>query len=194
MSGGAAYNERMAHAVRPGIAPALLLSMPQLVDPNFHRTVVLLCEHNTDGAFGLVINRPTDTSASQAVRLLPPPSRDGGLALWAGGPVEPQRGWILMGSEPAESEALSRWVKEKLGPDVPLHFTAFHPDWKMLDKPPTPLEGRSMEPGTAAVRSPSDAPPDEAAGCRPAGAPSSVNSSSTLSPGSTCRVARPSVA
>ena len=56
----------MAHAVRPGIAPALLLSMPQLVDPNFHRTVVLLCEHNADGAFGLVINRPTDTSASQA--------------------------------------------------------------------------------------------------------------------------------
>ena len=47
MSGGAAYNERMAHAVRPGIAPALLLSMPQLVDPNFHRTVVLLCEHNS---------------------------------------------------------------------------------------------------------------------------------------------------
>jgi putative transcriptional regulator len=97
----------MAHAARPGIAPALLLSMPQLVDPNFHRTVVLLCEHNADGAFGLVINRPTDTSASQAVRLLPPPSRDGGLALWAGGPVEPQRGWILMGSEPSESEAVS---------------------------------------------------------------------------------------
>ena len=97
----------MASAVRPGIAPSLLLSMPQLVDPNFHRTVVLLCEHNADGAFGLVINRPTDTSASQAVRLLPPPSRDGGLALWSGGPVEPQRGWILMGSEPAESEAVT---------------------------------------------------------------------------------------
>jgi pyruvate formate lyase activating enzyme len=39
---------------------------------------------------------------------------------------------------PAEIEALSRWVLERLGPDVPLHFTAFHPDWKMLDKPPTP--------------------------------------------------------
>ena len=37
-----------------------------------------------------------------------------------------------------EVEALSRWVLEKLGPDVPLHFTAFHPDWKMLDKPATP--------------------------------------------------------
>lgn len=39
---------------------------------------------------------------------------------------------------PNEIEALSRWVMERLGPDVPLHFTAFHPDWKMLDKPPTP--------------------------------------------------------
>jgi pyruvate formate lyase activating enzyme len=37
-----------------------------------------------------------------------------------------------------EVEALSRWVMERLGPDVPLHFTAFHPDWKMLDKPATP--------------------------------------------------------
>ncbi len=38
----------------------------------------------------------------------------------------------------AEIAGLSRWVMEHLGPDVPLHFTAFHPDWKMLDKPPTP--------------------------------------------------------
>ena len=39
---------------------------------------------------------------------------------------------------PAEIDALSRWVMERLGPDVPLHFTAFHPDWKMLETPPTP--------------------------------------------------------
>jgi len=38
----------------------------------------------------------------------------------------------------AEIEALSTWVFEHLGPDVPLHFTAFHPDWKMLDRPATP--------------------------------------------------------
>ena len=37
----------------------------------------------------------------------------------------------------AEIEALSRWVMERLGPDVPLHFTAFHPDYRMLDKPHT---------------------------------------------------------
>jgi pyruvate formate lyase activating enzyme len=37
-----------------------------------------------------------------------------------------------------EIDAMTQWIREKLGPDVPLHFTAFHPDWKMTDKPPTP--------------------------------------------------------
>jgi len=37
-----------------------------------------------------------------------------------------------------EIDALTKWVFRELGPDVPLHFTAFHPDFKMLDKPPTP--------------------------------------------------------
>ncbi|HYE36532.1 AmmeMemoRadiSam system radical SAM enzyme [Methylocaldum sp.] len=39
-----------------------------------------------------------------------------------------------------ELEALTQWVVEKLGPDVPLHFSAFHPDWKMMDKSSTPLD------------------------------------------------------
>ncbi len=39
-----------------------------------------------------------------------------------------------------EIEALTQWVVEKLGPDVPLHFSAYHPDWKMTDKPNTPPE------------------------------------------------------
>jgi pyruvate formate lyase activating enzyme len=37
-----------------------------------------------------------------------------------------------------ELEAMTRWVVDELGPDVPMHFTAFHPAWRMLDKPPTP--------------------------------------------------------
>ncbi|MCI0401112.1 MAG: AmmeMemoRadiSam system radical SAM enzyme [Gammaproteobacteria bacterium] len=40
-------------------------------------------------------------------------------------------------SEP-EIEEMTQWVVEHLGPDVPVHFTAFHPDWKMMDKPHTP--------------------------------------------------------
>ena len=37
----------------------------------------------------------------------------------------------------AEIEAESAWARDHLGPEVPLHFTAFHPDWKMMDRPPT---------------------------------------------------------
>jgi pyruvate formate lyase activating enzyme len=37
-----------------------------------------------------------------------------------------------------ELDAMTKWVVEHLGPDVPMHFTAFHPDFKMLDVPPTP--------------------------------------------------------
>lgn len=41
---------------------------------------------------------------------------------------------------PQEIETLCQWVAEELGPDVPLHFSAFHPDWKMRDTPATPPE------------------------------------------------------
>jgi len=37
-----------------------------------------------------------------------------------------------------EFEEMTQWVVENLGSDVPMHFTAFHPDWKLMDKPPTP--------------------------------------------------------
>ena len=88
------------------LAPTLLLSMPQLDDPNFKQTVVLLCEYGADGAFGLVLNRQTETPASSVVRLTPPVDSDNGLQLWIGGPVEPERGWILMGQEPDEVESV----------------------------------------------------------------------------------------
>lgn len=90
----------------PSLAPTLLLSMPQLSDPNFHQTVVLLCEHNPAGAFGLVLNRPTDTPAAAAVQLDPPILRASPMPLWAGGPVEPHRGWILLGEQAEEGETL----------------------------------------------------------------------------------------
>ena len=82
------------------LAPSLLLAMPQLRDPNFSRTVVLLCEHGPDGAVGFVVNRPTEIRAANAVALDPPPKRDSGLRLWTGGPVETNRGFLLLGNDP----------------------------------------------------------------------------------------------
>jgi pyruvate formate lyase activating enzyme len=45
-----------------------------------------------------------------------------------------------LNDDPAETRKLADWVLENLGPDVPLHFTAFHPDFKLRDKPATPPE------------------------------------------------------
>ena len=82
------------------LAPSLLLSMPQLIDPNFARSVILLCEHAPEGAFGLIVNRPSDIAAASAVHLEPPVAEPNELPLLIGGPVEPQRGWILTSQAP----------------------------------------------------------------------------------------------
>lgn len=88
------------------LAPSFLLSMPQLTDPNFNRTVVLLCKHTDRGAFGLVVNRPLVTSGRVVVNLDPPVSTERELHLWVGGPVQPERSWILVGDgSGAEDEA-----------------------------------------------------------------------------------------
>lgn len=87
------------------LTPALLLSMPQLDDPNFGRTVVLLCEYAPEGAFGLVINRPTEFPAASVVQLVPPIVTGNNLPLWIGGPVEPERGWILLGDVRPDDDA-----------------------------------------------------------------------------------------
>jgi putative transcriptional regulator len=88
------------------LAPALLLSMPQLVAPNFNRTVVLLCKHSEDGAFGLVVNRPLVTSGRVVINTDPPIETERELDVWIGGPVEPHGSWMLVGGEPDEDEAL----------------------------------------------------------------------------------------
>ena len=66
----------------------LILAGPTLKDPNFERTVVLITEHNEDGAMGLVLNRPSDASVGDAVPDLTWVA-DGGDTVFVGGPVAP---------------------------------------------------------------------------------------------------------
>ena len=77
-------------------APILLLSMPQMMDPNFTRTVVLLCDYTEEGALGLVVNRRMNEPACELVKTTPPVRVDPDVRLWVGGPVDPQRAWVLM--------------------------------------------------------------------------------------------------
>lgn len=82
------------------LAPCLLLSMPQLQDPNFLKSVILLCDHSAEGAFGLVVNHPSEFVAAEAVQLQPELEAPNDMPLLIGGPVEPQRGWILTSRAP----------------------------------------------------------------------------------------------
>jgi putative transcriptional regulator len=83
-------------APRTSLGRHLLCAVPQLRDPNFERSVVLMLEHGEDGALGLVVNNPLPNRVGEVA--------DGLGLQWAGdpeatvrlgGPVEPMRGWIL---------------------------------------------------------------------------------------------------
>ena len=92
-------------------APLLLLSMPQTSDPNFARTVVLLCDYTKEGgAFGLVVNRQMREPAATLIKTEPPVRVDPDLKLWIGGPVEPQRTWVLMSEPQGPDEGQQREI------------------------------------------------------------------------------------
>src|SRR5947208_16468852 len=88
--------------------------MPQLIDPNFNRTVILLCQHSEEGAFGLIVNRPLMTTGRVMINLEPPASTDRELQVWVGGPVEPQRSWVLVGHEADEDGEIGMRIADNL--------------------------------------------------------------------------------
>ncbi|MEN8182138.1 MAG: YqgE/AlgH family protein [Myxococcota bacterium] len=80
------------------LAPSLLVAMPQLTDPNFHRSVVALVEHDEEGTFGLVVNRPTSILALELCSGLDIQWRgDSESLVSSGGPCQPDTGWVLIG-------------------------------------------------------------------------------------------------
>jgi len=100
------------------LAPSLLVAMPQLRDPNFRRSVVLLVHHDDEGTFGVVLNRDTEITARGLCASLDLEwcgSPEKGIR-W-GGPVQPQTGWLVFDDE----DALDSYedVKEVAGG---LHF------------------------------------------------------------------------
>lgn len=82
-----------------------LVAMPGMVDGNFDHTVTLLCEHSTEGAMGLVVNRPTTLELRDMLQhmgleteQLPVES----VPVYWGGPVQPERGFVV--HEPGANE------------------------------------------------------------------------------------------
>ena len=81
----------------------LLFSTPALFDPNFRRTVVLVAEHGEDGAMGLVLNRPSETTVEEAVPELADVAGPDS-PVFVGGPVQPQAVLVLAEfEEPADA-------------------------------------------------------------------------------------------
>ncbi|MDH4150553.1 MAG: YqgE/AlgH family protein [Betaproteobacteria bacterium] len=75
-----------------------LIAMPAMVDPHFAKSLTLVCEHNENGALGIVINRPTDMNLHgllEQVKITPQVDRFRSVPVHFGGPVQVDRGFIL---------------------------------------------------------------------------------------------------
>jgi putative transcriptional regulator len=81
-------------------APTFLIAVPQLGDPNFNRGVVFVLEHSEEGSMGLVINRPGTLDLKSFASTQNMQFRgDGTAPILQGGPVQPDRAFILHASE-----------------------------------------------------------------------------------------------
>jgi putative transcriptional regulator len=84
------------------LAPGFLVAAPALRDPNFEGALVLMAQHGPEGALGFVVNRPAAVRAGDVLQAVDPAlralaravGRDGAPVL-VGGPVQPERLWIL---------------------------------------------------------------------------------------------------
>ena len=82
----------------------LIVSSPSLIDPNFRKTVVLIAHHDEEGALGLVLSRPSDVPAVEAVPVLDglPGAED---PVFVGGPVQPDAFMVLAEFEDVDEAA-----------------------------------------------------------------------------------------
>jgi putative transcriptional regulator len=80
--------------------PLLLMAMPQVLDPFFHKSVVLLLHHEAEGSFGFIVNRPTGIKISEILKGMEVgwQGRAEDVAFF-GGPVQPQLGTVLFTPE-----------------------------------------------------------------------------------------------
>jgi putative transcriptional regulator len=84
--------------------PVLLMAMPQVLDPFFHRSVVLLLHHEEEGSFGFILNRPTGIKVSEILKGMDVGwSGRAEAVAYFGGPVQPNLGTVLFAPLLAES-------------------------------------------------------------------------------------------
>ena len=80
------------------LANQLLIALPTLSDPHFARGVALICQHDADGAMGVVVNRPSEYTLGDVLAQMGIETDDEALrgqVVLAGGPVHPERGFVV---------------------------------------------------------------------------------------------------
>lgn len=83
--------------------PVLLIAMPQVLDPYFHKSVVLLVHHDDEGSVGFIVNHPTSIAVRDILEGMEMPWQGAeGTVAFFGGPVQPQLGSVLFRSEELE--------------------------------------------------------------------------------------------
>ena len=93
-----------------------LVAMPSLEDPNFRESVTFICEHNPQGALGIVINRPMNVVLGDILKQLSLEADDKATAatpIFLGGPVQPERGFVI--HEPQGEWEATLKVGERIG-------------------------------------------------------------------------------
>jgi putative transcriptional regulator len=96
----------MIRVMSDSLAPGLLLAVPQLQDPNFRLSVVLLLERNDEGALGIVINQESELLLSELCKDHDIHyDGDPDKRVRRGGPVQPEQGLVLFGDEIDDPEA-----------------------------------------------------------------------------------------
>lgn len=95
----------------PGfLANQLLVAMPSMLDPNFARTVALVCQHDAGGALGIVLNRVAPLAIGDVLHQLGLESADPALTgapVHLGGPVQPERGFVIHDGDTAYDSTLA---------------------------------------------------------------------------------------
>jgi putative transcriptional regulator len=75
-----------------------LIAMPGMTDPFFARTVTYLCQHSPEGALGIIVNRPSELTLGDIMQQMEIEMRErsmGKIPVYFGGPVQPERGFVL---------------------------------------------------------------------------------------------------
>ena len=111
-----ALTDTTSMGITNSLSNHFLIAMPALDDPNFHHTTTFICEHDEDGALGVVINRPMNMRLAEILKYMdiePGSEEISATPVYMGGPVQNDRGFVL--HEPSGNWEATLKVTDTIG-------------------------------------------------------------------------------